>query len=242
MDQKIKCSLIIAGAIVIAGTAIWCIWSLLKEDPETKRKLRKELNEIVEKASALAVDTFITTKSNEFINDKSLFEVMILGVSVFIYENDIRTEKDNLKRNRSNTNQAMIDRVEDTVAYNKAYAKANDAIVKKAKEIAEELISIKIREKVSWQSEKAAKSATDDAVYKLVEQGSSVEKTAKDEISKNAKKAAEKVVKRIISDTVLSTIKSAVQTEGYIALQCKLDDIKIQIIHDVILNEANLGK
>nr|AAC31393.1 32 kDa protein Crp32 [Cotesia rubecula] len=253
MDKKIIWSIIIAGVVVIAGAAIWGIWSLWKEfkDPKEEHKLKEELNEAVEKASADAVDAFITTKSDAFIGDKAKLDAVKTGATITIAEADITRRKTELKNKYDAGDQAKIDNVDKaggskpTEALDKAKATATTKIDEKAKEIARKLISQKIKEKVSKKNEEAAKSATADDISNLVKKGSSADNAAKDKIIVKAKDAAGKKVNDIISDTVWSEIERAVQTEGNEPLKSQVAEInknKDTIIDDAILTVAGLPK
>lgn len=251
MDQKITWSLIIAGVIVIAGAAIWGIWSLLKgnQDPEMKKKLRKELNEIVDNASVEAIDAFISQKSNTFIADATTFNEVKKDVTLTATADEITARKTELKRSYTAPDQvAKIDDVDKgTGGTGLKTAKANidAAIEKEAKEITKNLISKKIKNMASCLCEKEAKSATDNDIYNLVEQGSNVDKAAKDKIKEKANQEATKKVTEIISDAVWGTIRTAVQTEGNNALKAKLTEItknKNDLIDQAILNVAGVAK
>ncbi|XP_074111632.1 uncharacterized protein LOC141535550 [Cotesia typhae] len=250
MDQRITWSLIIAGVIVIAGAAIWGLWYLLKENqgPEMKKKLRKELNEIVENASVDALDAFISQKSNAFIADTTAYNQVKTDAAITLAETDLKLRKDELLKIYTSTDKTKIDDVVVTAGSDclkAAQKKIDTAIEKEAKEIIKNLISKKIKDKASSLCEKEAKSATDKDVYNLVEQGSNVENTAKDKIKEKAQQEATKKVKAIINDEEWLTIKTAVQTEGKKALKenlAKITKNKNDLIDEVILITANVDK
>ncbi|CAD6211247.1 GSCOCG00010969001-RA-CDS [Cotesia congregata] len=249
MDQKITWSLIIAGVVVIAGVAIWGIWFLLKgrRDPETKNKLRKELNEAIETASADAVTKFIDEISDRFIKNKTNLDAVKNEVTITLVANDITSRKTELvKKYTKADDTSAINGVDSSgnTGLTTAQKKVNAAIEEKAKEIVEDLISEKIKEKASCLSEKSAKSATDDDVWKLVE-GLSDKKNAKANIIEKARNAANAKLKEIVTDPKWTVVETAVKTEGNTALKDKLSEItkkKDDFIDDAILEVAKVTK
>nr|QBB01291.1 Crp32B [Cotesia chilonis] len=249
MDQRITWSLIIAGVIVIAGAAIWGLWYLLKENqgPEMKKKLKKELNEIVENASVNALDAFISQKSKAFIEDTAALGQVKTDAVITLTDTELAARKAALLTTYTSTDNAKINSVVVTAASDcltTAQKKIDAAIEKEAKEIIKNLISKKIKDKASSLCEKEAKSATDKDVYNLVEHGSNDENTAKDKIKEKAQQEAMKKVEAIINNDQWLIIKTAVQTEGKEALKKNLTEIikKNDLIDETILTIANVPK
>ncbi|XP_044577487.1 uncharacterized protein LOC123260451 [Cotesia glomerata] len=215
MDQKIKWSFIIAGTVVIASVAMWGIWYLLKG---RKEKLRKDLNKIVEEASTKVVHEFAENTSSSIIRDNAsgVFSTVKSVTNKPIEDTDIDTVKTVLQRlfPKKTTDIGGVDK--NTIEATENQSKVRDAIKDDdlAKLIINNLVETKIKEKVGSQSEKAAKSATNTEVDKLVEKGSSVDNTTKDKIINTAKEAAKKKLEEIINTTALAEIKEYVKTHG----------------------------